>query len=722
MKWQFNELTQSVPRNGSPLSEFFKNDFFNSFTDALIREDVQNRLDAKRDDVPEDDAVHIRYYLSTKGTCTPTLTSRWFDGLEPHCNAKRCCEDFYRDPLDVFKPRHQFRFLTIECTNTTGLKGDPQETNEDIKGIEDNDFYWMFRNSGRSGKPRQKGKRGSWGVGKIVYHLASEASTFFCYSVSEEGTSLMGKSQLSVHSIRRKMYWDVGYFANFIDGDFAVPETRRLSTVMKQFRSDFNITRGNNELGTSTVIPFCTPSVTHREIVKSVIRSYLWELLKGHVEIKIETDEGKAPITLNKDVSRIKFYIECYFSAEKTDKQNIAAQKEQEKQKFLDFADFFAAVVESQNNNGKIREFDLKVPDSFANILKYSSLFKSADEFNDAKKIYDDGGIVAVKANVNVGTKTPRGDRDYPASFMVYLQRGSGDNPEVSFIRDGLTILNLEGHRTAPFCGLTLIESLNGKENPLSNFVRAAENPSHTALQPSRDCFKNVYSFGANALLKYVKDLMWNLSAELSDVSGKEDEAAFDDIFDFVEDFLGTGEAETGIASASGGTSGNNQPGGKTKKKGNRKKNEPVVPKLERKRSFFRIVEPWDKGVKVMTSESPAGPSDLPWRLQLKLAFAAEGLKAPLKKYDLSDFDCRQSSAKHVTADCVGCKIVKDEPNRLVFEVTSSDFSIELTGFGQSRDIYVEAKKISQSQVDDDGSVNDNDESVVDENGEEDVE
>lgn len=691
MEWRFAKMGDDETREGSNLAEFFRKDVFKDFTDGLVREDVQNRLDAKRSELDEKTPVKIRFYLSGAVDNGGATIGRWLAPLKPHCNAKQCLDAYsYSGPLCCFD--EPLRFLTIECRNTTGLKGNPAQCNEDEPSIVDNDFYWMLRNVGRSGKKRQKGKRGSWGIGKVVYQLASQANTIFCYSISKDGFALMGQAQLEPHKVDGQMYRRFGYFAEYDANGFPMPGQDISSQQVHEFKADFNITRADDELGTSTVIPFCREHVSFERLVISAIRSYLWELLKGHVEITIESGLVPDPVVLTADREKLKEYIDKYFPPAANDKQ-------QEKAKFLAFADFYADIIAFQRGGKELKRFALKAPDNYTNVFDYKPLFESLEKFAAAKNAYRNGEIICVDANIVISKKN---GEDIPVQFQVFLQKGIVDRPQVSLIRDGLTILKLDGHRSVPFCALTLIEKHeNEEENPLSEFVRAAESPSHTDLKATRSAFENVYAHGAVATLKYILNLMWELSRSFTDVEGEEVEDAFDDLFPM------DGDEDDGGDGTDGQNGGDQPPSEKPSKKKTKKKKKikPAVPPIPHKKAFYRIVDPWPLGVKVVQSDSPAQAEDLPWHLQLKLAFTAEDVSDPIKKYDLSDFDCRQDSEKHVMANLSGCEIEKAEPNRLVFLIKSSEFSIELTGFGDKRDIFVDARKINPTQVEFDPSV-----------------
>ena len=69
MEWRFKDRTEGETRTETNLDEFFlpENDTFKNFAVSLVREDVQNRLDAKNPELEAEVPVKVRYFLSTSG-------------------------------------------------------------------------------------------------------------------------------------------------------------------------------------------------------------------------------------------------------------------------------------------------------------------------------------------------------------------------------------------------------------------------------------------------------------------------------------------------------------------------------------------------------------------------------------------------------------------------------------------------------------------------------
>ena len=66
---------------------------------------------------------------------------------------------------------------------------------------EKHNFFWFWRNVGRSGKVHDA--RGRWGLGKAVFSKASGINTYYGLTVrdSDSKVLLMGESILRIHKV-----------------------------------------------------------------------------------------------------------------------------------------------------------------------------------------------------------------------------------------------------------------------------------------------------------------------------------------------------------------------------------------------------------------------------------------------------------------------------------------------------------------------------------------
>jgi hypothetical protein len=159
----------------------------------------------------------VRFALSGSGKALPAeKVQNYFGMLIPHLNSD---DNDFHDIPDFSRP---VPFLAIEDWNTIGLVGDPGEYEDPADDGEKHNFYWFWRNVGRSGKVHDA--RGRWGLGKAVYPKSSLIRTYFGLTVREsddpdDPVLLMGESILKIHRIPNHpdIYYPYGYYGKFND-------------------------------------------------------------------------------------------------------------------------------------------------------------------------------------------------------------------------------------------------------------------------------------------------------------------------------------------------------------------------------------------------------------------------------------------------------------------------------------------------------------------------
>lgn len=152
-KWQFNRWRPGDRARNSQVEKFFQSEEVADRTTAVVREGIQNSLDAA-----SADSVNVRIAV---GEISSDLMRPYslelfahLDGIRDHAS-------------DVPQPNDAVRFLAFEDFNTTGLAGDPKEW-EQSEGHE-NPFFNFFRGEGVSDKSNEA--RGRHGVGKLVFSV-----------------------------------------------------------------------------------------------------------------------------------------------------------------------------------------------------------------------------------------------------------------------------------------------------------------------------------------------------------------------------------------------------------------------------------------------------------------------------------------------------------------------------------------------------------------------
>ena len=278
IEWHFDPLTPGQTVREPIADTHFTSDAVGDPGEALVREGIQNSLDAGTGG-----PVSVRIALSEVRT---TEVIKYLAGAEFHHRAE---DNGLRQ--DEIEDGPTVSVLAFEDFGTTGLQGDPTSAYPPSNG--DSSFYHFFRAEGRTEK---EGKRGSWGLGKDAFYRSGRRNTVFGLTVREGGQALlMGKTVLRSHSMsssrvesqghQRRLYQD-GYFGVRNTEGPVVPASDRASIA--DFRDAFGLER-RHEPGLSVVVPWQQEELSAKAIVRAVIRNYAYAILTGNLEVTVCT-------------------------------------------------------------------------------------------------------------------------------------------------------------------------------------------------------------------------------------------------------------------------------------------------------------------------------------------------------------------------------------------------------------------------------------------------
>lgn len=206
--WRFRPIERGEVKRDPQEAEFFTEE---GEPDSLVREVIQNSLDAA-----EDDTVAIRFaFGEVPKADEEEIGTAYFEDLRRHVEAQ---EFLRRNPLEA----EGLEYITVEDFGTSGLRGDPT-VYSDRHADQDNSFFWFWRNVGRSGK--KESDLGRWGVGKTVFPTSSRVFSYFGLTRrrDDDRTLLMGLSVMKTHAVNDTEYNPYGYFAEFDENHFPLP-------------------------------------------------------------------------------------------------------------------------------------------------------------------------------------------------------------------------------------------------------------------------------------------------------------------------------------------------------------------------------------------------------------------------------------------------------------------------------------------------------------------
>jgi hypothetical protein len=285
--WHFRQQQPNEKVRNPISSEYFDEEVIDRPAQALVREVIQNSLDARSGDGP----VRIRFYVSGEhGALSAERAERWLGRAWPHLSAPAS------GLRGVSSAPERCPFLVVEDSGTIGLEGDPQEWHRDGTG-EKNHFFAFFRAEGVS---ENSGGRGKWGVGKTVFPRSSRINSHFglTHRRSDGRKLFLGQTVLRYHALGGVQYASDGMLGELGEQNLVLPVESE--EVHAEVQRDFRVRR--SEPGLSVVVPYCDADITGEAIRQAVAREYFYPILTGKLEVSVEShDSTPAIVVLDKD-------------------------------------------------------------------------------------------------------------------------------------------------------------------------------------------------------------------------------------------------------------------------------------------------------------------------------------------------------------------------------------------------------------------------------------
>lgn len=606
MHWEFRPLTPDEVETEVTQRDQFHDDLV-GLSDTIVREVVQNSLDAKRDK-----KIVVSFSIRSRDDgIDPDFVNKLFRGQTDHAVAA----GLDVSEIDFSQPMA----LVIEDFGTSGLTGSTVEKDEDH-------FSDFWRRHGRSHKSGKSG--GRWGLGKLVYSMASGLRTFFGITVRADDPVplLMGQSVLQTHKLNGTEYATHGFFAELKqDNPYKgrqLPLTAQ--TLIENFSGNFALRRDSSP-GLSIVIPFPSPDLCIDDMIGVGIVNYFFPVLTDQLVLEFD---GRSI-----DSSSLRHMAAEYASRE----------VHTETDKLFDFVEeihgFDRARIVSARPDWYRPNFNL-AEDAF----EESKLEELREAFGNHETI---GVILPVTIVRKDGTERN-------SNFEVYLKR-----PEVlsrgmdMYVRGGITVPGEAKFRDRKGFG-----ALIARDDPVAEFLGDAENAAHTKWNGRAEKLTGKYR-NSGQTLKAVRNSVVRLYDILSQAVEEEEEEA-------LLDFFWT-PSEKGLQKKPG------------------KKTPPTpMPEIEPQPKPFRVVEQ-DDGFSIRPAD-PIDADSIPLECRLVAAYDLVS-KNPFSKYDRIDFDFSRKG--EIEIDATGVTIESVNENRIDFSIDSPDFRLSVTGFDPERDVVV---------------------------------
>lgn len=451
-QWHFKELRPGDKDRQPTQGEFFATDAIRSPAEALVRETIQNSLDAGLKGVGSQ--VRVRFHLANGvHALPPSVAQRYFKDGWAHFFAEGNGLD------DVPYNTDDCPFLVSEDFGTTGLVGDVDQYRH-IPGKK-NPFYYFFRTEGRSGKGEED--RGRWGVGKYVFPRSSRVNAFLAMTVRHDDAQrlLMGQAVLKSHTVKGRYYTPDGDYGHVKPAGLVLPVST--PTLLDQFCLDFGLRR-TTEPGLSVVVPWVDADITKDSLLKAVIEDYFYPILAGGLVVQVSN--GGDEVEINKEsLSTASKLLGEEFSSRMLPLLGLAAWA----------------------NERKPPDFECLAPPSTPRPVWDATAVPSA-RLAHLRNQFRVGEKLAIRVPLTV-RETKKAPRD--SHFDIFLVNDAGDDGETVFIRDGIIIPDVRAPRVPGVRSLVVVD-----DPPLATLLGDAENPAHTQWQKDREHFRNKYTGG----------------------------------------------------------------------------------------------------------------------------------------------------------------------------------------------------------------------------------
>ncbi len=636
--WKFPPQKPGYPAQEPFQREFFTSENMGGLARALVRESVQNALDAKRK-AP----VGVRFAVIE---IPPEQYIEYFEGLLPHLEE---IDGHYVTIPDLSKP---MKFLVVEDFNTSGLEGDPKTTFLKDPNPNEN-FYYFWHNIGRTGKSGTN--RGSWGLGKTVFPASSSISTFFGLTTRKTKSHsrlLMGQSVLRYHELNEdEPITPYGYFGIYEDSGpneyFSLPIENE--DYIKRFCSTFNLIR-TNSTGLSIVIPspyFLKENESAEEFLDDLliygVQEYFYPILNRDLVLGFESNakSSNREVIKHENIRNRVSSVKINTSESHSDFNQISFLK------LLDFMDWSLSLSET--------DYILIRPKN-NNAPQWTTNYEIDEPLEKARQNFDINQRVAFHVEVGVKSEGKKG-RVERGWFRVYLERDESlPRFESYFLRSGIWVKDVQGHKIRGVRGIVIID---GTDNPLVKLLASAENPAHTEWQEQSNTLKSYE--GGIYTLRFVRQSLAKLGNDLTKIDREVDQDILKDIF-FTER-----EPET--------ESRHSKPAGnvQTKAEGG---TEPTMPEIQSRIPPVngRLIQ---NGVEISGSEDSVHIG----AVEAEFAYAVRKGNS-FQKYDPLDFDLA-----HMAIETEGVEIESCEHNLLRFIVQDAQFHVRVRGFDSLRDV-----------------------------------
>ena len=305
----------------------------------------------------------------------------------------------------------------------------------------------------------------------------------------------MGKVVLRSHHVDNDLYQD-GYYGIVPGSDQNMVMPVEDNVDIDRFIKAFSLERQKDDSGLSVIVPWPHHEITEAALIKAVFSHYFYAILSGDLQVIVETSGIETLLDNNNILSEAR---------KLTDDQGVL--------KLIELAQWTVyGAADSRHTIG--------MPNPQRAWTWGKEIFPDGT-LQTLNEELQNGERVAVRVPVTVRKK----DGTHTQSFFdVHMASDDSNEPKRPvFIRDGIMVADVRAPSMRAVRALVVVN-----DPPLSEFLRKAENPSHTVWHGRQ--LKDDYVSGVSDL-RFVVDSVRNIYDIIMTEDKEEDKRLLADVF-----------------------------------------------------------------------------------------------------------------------------------------------------------------------------------------------
>jgi hypothetical protein len=628
--WHFRLRHPDERMRDSANDAFFTAESLENLSEALVRESIQNSLDAAHRDSAGVREVRVRIGLIPRATGeAKAMLIELFSEAKEHFDAG--IETGSRKSAFSSDPG----YLLFEDFGTTGLNGDVAAWR--LEASAGNGFWSFFRAEGRSSKSGDS--LGRWGIGKQVFPTASAIHAMLGLTVrtDEPKRVLMGSAVIRSRVIAGEDYDPDGWFGLKEQPNQPVLPVSDAAFIDRYVRA-FDLRRGS-EKGLSLVVPWVDERVNADDLRRGIVRNFFWPILQGELKVDLETADGTWQ--LNQETV--------------TQHRTLLPPGEAAVVEFAAWAAFVHPDQFVKLPSGAAARPDWRMA---GDALLSESLLAEVQ-----KRLAADQRV-AIEIPVRVRPKNTEAGGEQLSRFHVFFTPCRDQGHRTIFLRDGIVITDVRSPVLTGSRSLVVVD-----DRPLAGLLGDAEGVNHTQWQKDSPKFHNRYFYGADTI-KFVTRSVYEIVQRLHAAEKKGDPKLLLDLF-----FLPTDE-------------GDHETSRKPKPSEPDNHSDLPIVVVERQPRRFDIRKV-DDGFKLVAGDSPL--DKFPIRVRIEAGYAVRRGNA-IKRWAKDDFQFVRAPLR-LEPKPVGISW-HENGNTLEVEIQKADFVFGVCGFDRRRDLVVRAVEL----------------------------